>query len=78
MPRVIASEYLSEYKLLVGFSDRSTFEIDFLQFLDGPIFEPLKDLNILKNSYWMDGQLVGPMERILHLKLYIALSLKTN
>jgi hypothetical protein len=54
MPRVIAGEYISEYKIMVGFSDSTTVEIDFQQFLDGPIFEPLKDINYFR-KFILDG-----------------------
>lgn len=54
MPRVIAIEYISDYKIQVGFSNGKIAIIDCKQFIDGPIFEPLNDLNYFK-KFIVDG-----------------------
>jgi len=41
-------EYLSEYKLLLSFEDGSRRQVDLLPHLNGPIFEPLKDVERFK------------------------------
>ena len=40
--------YISDYKLLLSFEDNSIRLIDLEPFLDGEIFEPLKDKNYFK------------------------------
>lgn len=58
MPRVIAAEYVKDYIIKVGFSNSKTVEIDFFEFIDGTIFEPLKDLNYFK-KFIVDGWTVS-------------------
>ncbi len=41
-------KYISDYKLWVVFDDGTSGEVDLDGVLDGPIFEPLKDLAIFK------------------------------
>lgn len=67
MPRVIAAEYIDGYKLSVGFSNGKSCEIDFKQFIDGPIFEPLKNIEYFKNFIvdgwtisWQNGADIAP------------------
>gem|GEM_PF-284129 len=45
---VIDASYLGDYKIRVRFEDEKEREIDLSKHLDGPIFEPLKDLNFFK------------------------------
>ena len=40
--------WLSRYKLLLGFEDGSLKKVDLAPHLDGPIFEPLKDVRYFK------------------------------
>ena len=40
---VIRAEYRGEHKIRVAFNDGVEATIDFSDWLDGPIFEPLKD-----------------------------------
>jgi hypothetical protein len=39
---------LSRYRLLLGFDDGSLKKVDLEPHLDGPIFEPLKDIRYFK------------------------------
>jgi hypothetical protein len=41
--------YAGEYKLLIRFEDAETKIVDLWPHLDGPIFEPLKDLTYFKS-----------------------------
>ena len=41
-------EYLSEYRLLLSFEDGSRRQVDLLPHLNGPIFEPLKNIDNFK------------------------------
>jgi Protein of unknown function (DUF2442) len=43
LPFVIDAEYRGGYRIHVRFSDNVEKTIDFQQWLDGPVFEPLKD-----------------------------------
>ncbi len=54
MPRVIDAEYIDGYKLRVGFTDGKIVEVDCEKFINGPIFEPLKDIEYFK-KFIVDG-----------------------
>lgn len=54
MPAVIKAEYRSEYRIHVTFNDNSEKTIDFKDWLQGPIFEPLKDIEYFKR-FFVDG-----------------------
>ena len=43
LPSVVRAEYRGGFRIQLTFSDGSDATIDFGQWLDGPIFEPLKD-----------------------------------
>ena len=43
LPSVIRAEYLGGYRIHLTFNDNSEKTIDFLSWLDGPDFDPLKD-----------------------------------
>jgi len=42
------ASYISEYKLLITFEDKTVKLIDLKSHLDGRIFEPLKNINYFK------------------------------
>ena len=41
-------KYISEYKLQLTFKDDTTKYVDMKPYLDGEIFEPLKDINYFR------------------------------
>lgn len=43
LPAVIRAEYRGGYRIDVMFNDGKSSTIDFAQWLEGPVFEPLKD-----------------------------------
>lgn len=45
---IIDAEYKNGFVIWVEFKDGSSGEIDFKDEFDGPIFEPLKDVNYFK------------------------------
>ena len=47
---VTSVEYVSGYKLRVGFNDGSVRVVDLAQHLDGEIFEPLKNLRLFRTA----------------------------
>jgi hypothetical protein len=46
--RIIDARHIEKYTIWVKFSDGSEGEVDLKDELWGPIFEPLKDLNIFR------------------------------
>ncbi len=48
MHYVIDVTYLSEYKLKLRFDDDSAKIVDLESYLDGPIFEPLKNIDFFR------------------------------
>jgi hypothetical protein len=57
-PSVTAARHLAEYRLEVTFADGTQKTIDFSQWLKGPVFEPLKDVNYFK-QFIVDGWTVS-------------------
>ncbi len=45
---VTAVQYVSDYKLILRFDDGSEKLVDLAPHLDGPIFEPLKDITYFR------------------------------
>lgn len=58
LPSVIHAEYRGEYRIHLTFNDRTEGTIDFGPWLQGPIFEPLKDLEYFKR-FFLDGGTVS-------------------
>ncbi len=48
MLEVTSAEYVDAYKIRVGFNNGETGVVDLKDSLWGPMFEPLKDLNVFK------------------------------
>ena len=60
LPCVIQAEYRGEYRILVTFNDGSEKTIDFLGWLEGPIFEPLKELAYFQRFFIDGGTIAWP------------------
>ena len=58
LPTVTRAEYRGEYKIHVTFNDGVAATIDFTPWLDGPIFEPLKDRGYFER-FFLDGGTVS-------------------
>jgi len=54
IPCVIRAEYRGEYRIHVTFDDSVEATIDFLRWLKGPVFEPLKDRKMFRR-FLLDG-----------------------
>ena len=54
MPRVIEAEYLKDYRIKVKFTNGLIKEIDCEKYIDGGIFEKIKDREVFKN-FFIDG-----------------------
>lgn len=68
LPAVSRAEYRGDFRILVTFSDGSENTIDFQQWLEGPMFDPLKNGRISSGSSWMAGPSFGRTVRTSHLK----------
>ena len=53
-PCVIRARYRGDYRIHVTFDDQSEKTIDFRGWLQGPIFEPLKDFKYFQR-FFLDG-----------------------
>jgi hypothetical protein len=55
---VIRAEYRGSYRIHVTFNDNSEKTINFREWLEGPVFEPLKAPNRFRN-FFLDGGTVA-------------------
>ncbi len=58
LPTVTRAEYRGEYRLHVTFNDGRSGTIDFQRWLEGPIFEPLRDPEYFQR-FFLDGGTVS-------------------
>ena len=58
LPSVTRAEYRGGYCIHVTFNDGKSGTIDFLQWLEGPIFEPLRDGEYFQR-FFLDGGTVS-------------------
>lgn len=58
MPTVVEATYRGEYLIHLRFSDGSQGTVDFSPWLDGPVFEPLKDREYFA-QFFLDGGTVA-------------------
>src|SRR3990167_5043142 len=60
LPSVIRAEYRDGFRIHLTFNDNSERTVDFRPWLDGPIFEPLKDPNYFQRFFLEGGTVVWP------------------
>jgi hypothetical protein len=58
LPTVIEAEYRGEYLIRLTFNDGVEETVDFAQWLEGPVFEPLKDVGYFQR-FFLDGGTVA-------------------
>lgn len=58
LPIVTQAEYRGEYRIHITFQDGIEGTIDFALWLDGPVFEPLKDPQYFQR-FFVDGGTVA-------------------
>lgn len=58
LPSVTRAEYRGDYCIHMTFNDGKSGTIDFVQWLEGPIFEPLKDTEYFQR-FFLDGGTVA-------------------
>ena len=60
MPVVVDAQYDGEYRIRVTFDDASQNTIDFREWLEGPMFEPLKDTQYFRRFFVSGGTVTWP------------------
>lgn len=60
LPLVTQAEYRGEYKIHLVFNDGTEGTVDFAEWLDGPIFEPLRDLKNFCRFFIEAGTITWP------------------
>lgn len=60
LPFVTTAEYAGNFKIHLTFNDRLEGIVDFQQWLDGPVFEPLKDRSYFQQFFVAGGTVVWP------------------
>lgn len=60
LPTVIEAEYNAGYMIKLTFNDGVEEMIDFEQWLDGPVFEPLKDVSYFQRFFLDGGTVTWP------------------
>ena len=60
LPSVIRAEYLGGHRIHMTFNDNSEKTIDFRRWLEGPVFEPLKNPSYFRRFFLDGGTLAWP------------------
>jgi hypothetical protein len=60
LPSVIRAEYQDKFRIHLTFNDNTKKIVDFSQWIDGPIFEPLKDVEYFRRFYLEGGTVAWP------------------
>lgn len=60
LPTVIEAEYRGRYLINLTFNDGVEETIDFAQWLEGPVFEPLKDDGYFQRFFLEGGTVTWP------------------
>ena len=60
LPSVIEAEYRDGYRIKLTFNDGVEATIDFAQWLEGPVFEPLKDVGYFQRFFLEGGTVTWP------------------
>ena len=58
LPQVVKAEYRGDYRIRLAFNDGTEKTVDFQRWLEGPIFDPLKE-NQYFQRFFLDGGTVG-------------------
>ena len=60
VPAVIRATYEGDFRIRLTFHDNSQGTLDFQSWLEGPVFEPLKDQNYFQQFFIDGGTIVWP------------------
>jgi hypothetical protein len=58
LPRVVKADYQGGYRIHLTFSDGTAGVVDFERWLEGPVFEPLRDVELFRR-FFLDGGTVA-------------------
>ena len=60
LPQVVSAEYKEGHRISVTFSDGVQATVDFDRWIDGPVFEPLRDVAYFRRFFLEGGTVVWP------------------
>ena len=60
LPSVTAADYKGAHRIRLTFSDGRQGTVDFTPWLEGPVFEPLKDLAYFQRFFLEGGTVAWP------------------
>jgi hypothetical protein len=60
LPSVVRADYRGGFRIHLTFNDNSEGTLDFQQWLDGPVFEPLKSVDYFGRFFLDGGTVVWP------------------
>jgi Protein of unknown function (DUF2442) len=60
LPSVVRAEYRGGFRIHLAFNDASEGTVDFEAWLDGPVFEPLKNTPYFRRFFIEGGTVVWP------------------
>ncbi len=60
LPSVVQAEYRDEFRIKLTFNDGTTETVDFSNWLEGPIFEPLQDVAYFRRFFLEGGTVSWP------------------
>lgn len=60
LPLVTKAEYRGEYNIYLVFNDGTEAVVGFSDWLDGPVFQPVRDLDFFKRFFIESGAIVWP------------------
>jgi hypothetical protein len=60
MPTVVSAEYEGGHRIRLSFSEGTVKTVDFRKWMDGPVFEPLKDPSYFRRFFLDAGTVVWP------------------
>ena len=60
LPSVIRAEYREEFRIHLTFNDGTAEIVDFNEWLEGPVFEPLQDTAYFKKFFLEGGTVSWP------------------
>jgi len=60
LPAVVRAEHRGGFRIHLAFNDQTESTVDFQQWLEGPIFEPLKTVSYFRRFFLDGGTVVWP------------------
>jgi hypothetical protein len=60
LPSIVTAEYVRGYIIKVKFDDGTQKSVDFSQWFNGPVFEPIKDVNNFQQFFVEAGAVAWP------------------